>query len=272
VGENRPSIHPGPMPAGPGSFGPMSTMPNHMHSHPTGMSMPMQSTMVDLQGKQTPTHMGVPPVRGPTPDRKIRGSAAATGQTNKRPPRVGRGANRAPAMQAPTATNMYSGQAPQHPMFPQQTYGTWIPSQPMPGSQQPSMMPASQQASMMSAYQNTPQMKQQHVMQNVRPTGVAHVRPGVPYNNQPMQQQPTSQQQQQGQPSQMPVGYMNDQSSMMMSSAGANSIPQNANRPPGVATSGKRKLNETTMYANEQPLYTTSAKMPPQSAGKNFTR
>jgi len=110
--------------------------------------------------------------------------------------------------------------------------------------------------------------QQQHVMQNVRQTGVPHVRPGVQYNNQTMQQQPTSQQQQQGQPSQMPVGYMNDPSSMMMSSAGANSIPQNANRPPGAATSGKRKLNETTMYANEQPQYTTPAKMPLQSAGK----
>jgi hypothetical protein len=172
-------------------------------------------------------------------------------------------------MQAPTAPNMYPSQVPppQHPIFQQQNYGIWPPTQTMPGSQQPSMMPA---------YQNPPQMKQQqqqHVMQNVRPTGVAPGRPGVQYNNQPMQQQqPTSQQQQQGQPSQMPVGYMNDPSSMMMSSAGANSIPQNTNRPPGAATSGKRKLNETTMYTNEQTQYTTPAKMPLQSAGKNFTR
>jgi hypothetical protein len=119
---------------------------------------------------------------------------------------------------------------------------------------------------MMPTYQTTQQMKPQHVMQNVRPTGVPG-RPGVQYPNQSIQPQPTPQQQQ-GQPSQMSVGYMNDQASMMMTLQGANSIPPNVNRQPGATASVKRKLADTTMYSSEQPQYATPPKMALQSTGK----
>ncbi|CAF1122651.1 unnamed protein product [Adineta steineri] len=265
VSENRPPIHPNQMSSGPGSFVPMQPM--------HGMQMPMQSPMNDLSGKQTPTHMGVQSVRG-TPERKIRGPAAATaGGQPKRATRMPRSSStRATTIQAqaPTAPNIYaSQQAPSHPtMFPQANYNQWMQSQAIPGPQQQPMMPA---------YQNAPQMKpqpqQQHMMPNVRPAGVVPGRPGVQYTNPIMQQQPVPQQQQQqpqqqGQPPQMAVGYMNDQTSMMMSSAGANALPQNVNRQPGATAAVKRKLNDTTMYSNEQTQYGAPPKIATQSTGK----
>ncbi|CAF0950257.1 unnamed protein product [Rotaria sordida] len=256
VGENRPSIH-NPMSAGPGPYVPMSPIPgSHMHPHTPGMSKPMLSAMGDMSGKQPPPHIGVSSVRA-TPERKIRGHApaAASGPT-KRTPRMPRsGSTRATAIQAqaPTAPNMYSTQptSSPHSIYPQPSYPPW--PQTVPGPQ-PSMIPN---------YPNPAQMKPQHPIQNVRTTGVVPGRPNVQYQNQAIQQPPTSQQQQQpqqqGQPSQMSVGYMTDPTSMMVSSTGANTIPPNANRQP--VASGKRKLTEANMYTNEQTQYTTTAKI-----------
>ena len=53
----------------------------------------------------------------------------------------------------------------------------------------------------------------------------------------------------------------------MVSSTGANSIPLNATRPPGVPAAMKRKFSET-IYSNEQQQYSASAKMPLQSTGE----
>jgi hypothetical protein len=246
------------MSAGPGSFVSMQQMHGHMHGHPSNMGMPMSMppTMVDLAGKQSSNHMVAPSARA-IPERKIRGqtAAATSGSTTKRATRMPRSSvTRPPSIQAqaPTAQNVYQPQAPAapHSIYPQTNYAPWIQTQTMPGAQQPQMM---------AAYQNPPQMKQPHVMPNVRPTG-GPGRPGVQYTNQ------LAAQQQQGQPPQMPVGYMNDSASMMMPSAGANSLPPNTNRSVA-ANSVKRKLNDTTMYTNEQPQYPTPAKMPLQTTG-----
>ena len=214
----------------------------------------MGSNMLDHSGKPTGSHMGVPPVRAPQ-DRKIRGqaAAAASGGTTKRTPRMPRSAAGRPTTlqpQAPTAPNVYPTQpgAGAHAVYQAGAYSQWIQPSNMPGAQQPSMMPA---------YQNNPQMKQAHAMQNVRPTGIPN-RPGVAYANQPIQQPPSVQ-------APMSVNYMPDQSSIMMPSSGVPSAQ--ANRP-GVPPIGKRKLNEANMYGNDQPQYTTPAKMPLQSAGK----
>ena len=256
VGENRPSMHANPMSAGPPPYVSMSPMHPHMHGHPSNMGMPMSMgpNMLDHSGKPTGSHMGVPPVRAPQ-DRKIRGQAAATtsGGTTKRTPRMPRSATgRGTALQpqAPTAPNVYPTQpgTGAHAVYQTGSYGQWIPSSNMPGGQQPSMM---------SPYQNNPQMKQAHVMQNVRPTGIPN-RPGVAYANQPIQQPPSVQ-------APMSVNYMPDQSSIMMPSSGVPSAQVNR---PGVPPIGKRKLNEANMYGNDQPQYTTPAKMPLQSAGR----
>jgi hypothetical protein len=254
------------MSTGQSPYVPMQTMhTGHMHPHTPGMPMSMPQTMVDLPGKSNSPHMGGQTGRGMT-ERKIRAPVAA-GPTKRAPRGPRSGATRAPSIQAqtPTTPNIYPSQPgpTSHPIYQQAGYNQWMQSQPMPNPQQPPPM--------MPTYPNNPQMKQQYVMQNVRPPGVPG-RPSVQYTNPPMQQQPPPQQQQQqqqpGQPSQMSGGYIPDPSSMMMTSAGANSIPQNANRPPGVVPSVKRKLGDTQMYTNEQPQYATPPKMSLPSTGK----
>jgi hypothetical protein len=132
-------------------------------------------------------------------------------------------------------------------------------------------MPGQQQPPMMSGYVNPNQMKQQINMQNVRSAGVAS-RPGVTYANQPMQQQqqpqPPQQQQAPGQ-GQMPMTYMPEQTSMLMTPSGMPAGPPNGNRP-GVQPSGKRKLVDAAMYSNEQPQYATPSKMALPSSGEFF--
>ena len=233
------------------------------------MSLPPQ--MVDLTGKPNTGHMGGPPIRAST-ERKMRGlPAVAAGGPVKRRPNVQRSATtRMPTMQAPgpNAPSAYPPQAaapPSHAAYNQSGYNQWLPTQSMPGAPQTSMI---------AGYPNTTQMKQQMVMQNVRPAGVAN-RPGMAYTGQPMQQQaPPQQQQQQQQPQvqgQMPMAYMPDQPSMLMTPSGMPSGASIGNRP-GVPTSGKRKLGEAGMGNNDQQPYAAQTKMPLSSSGEIFNQ
>lgn len=268
------------MSAGPSSYVPMPPMlgPGSMSGHSSGMQMP--PTMVDMTGKQTPTHMGGPPIRG-TPERKPRGqapAAAAAGPT-KRQPRMPRSSStRASSIQAqtPTAPPMYPTPAPQtpHSMYPQPSYNPnqWMQPQNVPGSQPappPPPQPQQQQPqpTMIPTYPNTQTLKQPF-MSTVRPTNMMPNRSNVSYTNPSMPQTQQTQPQSQGQPTQIPVGYMNDPTSMMVSSTTANTMPPNANRQQLPPTAVKRKLNETSMYTNEAAQYTTpTAKMPLQTNG-----
>lgn len=253
------------MSAGPSQYAPIP--PSHAHANNMGGPMSLQPQLFDLTGKPNTAHMGGQPVRAPL-DRKVRGPVpvAPTGPA-KRTTRGPRSATaRMPSMQAP-GPNAYAQQPtapPPHAVYNPQNFNQWLPGQSMPGPQQSSMAPG---------YVNPNQIKQQMSMQNVRPAGVVN-RPGVGYPNQPMQQQsqpPQPQQQQAPGQGQIPMSYMPEQTSMMMTPSGMPAGPPNGNRP-GVAVSGKRKLGEAAMFSNEQPQYATPSKMSLPSSGELVKR
>lgn len=262
LAEKRFSMHPNSLTVGSGDYAPIFPMNGLILSHPSAMSMSMQSNALNFPGKQIEPHMSIPSVCEATSvrDTRTQTSGVLTGSTKctSRFPLDAKA--RPPAMPQPSTTTniqpMAEGQAPP-PAYSQPNHTPWM--------QPPNTFaPPQQQQQMTSAYQNTSQMKQQqpplqHVTSGVRLTGVP-VRQSMPYPDLSMQQQPPS--------SQMSTGYMNDPSGIMMSSAGANSI--NANRQTMVPTiaSSKRKLNEADVYGNDSPQYKTPAKIALQAVGK----